>query len=55
MTDKRQKATKVKCKQGRKREKSTTRQSIFLEYILSLEKASDFYWSSFAEEHKTLR
>ena len=51
MTDKRQKATKVKCK----REESLTKQSIFLECMQSpLEEAFEFYWSSLADEHNTL-
>ena len=33
MTDKRKKATKVKCKRGRERDESATKQSIFLECI----------------------
>ena len=31
MTDKRKKATKVKCKRGRKRGESTTKETMFLE------------------------
>ena len=38
MTDKRQKATKVKCK----RDKSITKQSIFVEYILLEKKHLSF-------------
>ena len=48
MTDKRQKATKVKCK----REESVTKQSMFVEYTL-LEEAFEFYSSSLADEHNT--
>ena len=48
MTDNRQTATKVKGKLGRrKREESTF-------YKTVLEKASEFCWSSFAVERKTL-
>ena len=50
MTDKRRKATKVKCKG----DESVTKQSIFVEYISSLEEAFEFCWSSFADEHNTL-
>ena len=50
MTEKRQKATKVKCK----REESLTKQSIFVEYILLQKKAFEFCWSSLADEHNTL-
>jgi len=50
MTDKRQKATKVKCKRGSKRDESNRKESIFLK----IEKASEFCWSLFAVEHKTL-
>ena len=50
MTDKRQKATKVKCK----REESLTKQSIFVEYSLLLKKHLGFAWSALADEHNTL-
>ena len=50
MTDKRQKATKVKSKC----DESITKQSIFVEIInSSLEEAFEFCWSSFADEHNT--
>ena len=50
MTEKRQKATKVKCK----RDESRTKQSIYVEYsLLSLEQAFEFYWL-FVDEHNTL-
>ena len=45
MTDKRQKATKVKCK----RDESLTKQSKYS----SLEEAFEFSWSLFADEHNT--
>ena len=32
-TNDRQKSTKVKCKRGRERDESTTKQSIFMEFI----------------------
>ena len=48
MTDKRQKATEVKCK----REESLAKQSIFVEY--TLEEVFEFCWSSLADEHKHL-
>ena len=48
MTDKRQMATKFKCK----RDESLTKQSKLVEYIL--EEAFEFCWSSFADEHNTL-
>ena len=52
MTNKRQKATKVKWKWGRKHNESTTKQLICLEYnYSSLEKEFslvEFCWSSFA-------
>ena len=42
----------VKCK----RDESITKQSIFVEYILqcTLEEASEFCWSLFADEDNTL-
>ena len=50
MTDKIQKATKVKFKS----EESLTKQSIFLEYSLSsLEETFEFCWSLLADEHNT--
>ena len=48
MTDKRQTVTKVKCKS----DKSTTKQSIFVDY--SLEEALEVCFLSFAEELRTL-
>ena len=45
MTDKRQKATKVKCK----RDESLTKQSKYS----PLEEAFEFSWSLFADEHNT--
>ena len=51
---KKTKATKVKCKRGRERDKFTTKQSIFPVNIPNFKKASGFCWSSFAVEHKTL-
>ena len=50
MTDKRQKATKVKCK----REESQTKPPIFVEYSLLLKKHLSFCWSSLADEHNNL-
>ena len=51
MTDKRQKATKVKCKG----EESRTKQLIFVEYSLLLKKHLSFAaWSTLADEHNTL-
>ena len=50
MTDKRQKATKVKCK----REESLTKQSIFVEYSHLYKKRLSFCWNSWADEHNTL-
>ena len=50
MTDKRQKATKVKCK----RDEFTTKTVNFARIYSSLEKASEFCWSSFTKDHKTL-
>ena len=49
MTDKRQKATKVKCK----REQSLTKESIFVKQS-SLEETFEFCGSSLADEHNTL-
>ena len=50
MTDKRQKATKVKCK----RDESLTKQSIlFCGIQSSLEQAFEFCWSLFTDEHNT--
>ena len=50
MTDKRQKATKVKCK----REESLTKQSMFVEYsLLSEDKAFEFCWRLLADEHNS--
>ena len=51
MTDERQKAKKVK----RKRDESTAKQSVFVQYHdYSLEEAFEFCGSSFADEHKIL-
>ena len=50
MTDRRQKATKVKCK----REESGAKHSIFGGIYSSLEEAYEFCWSSLAGEHSTL-
>ena len=51
MTDKRQKAAKVKYKC----DESLTKQSIFEEYsLLQNLEAFDFFWRSFADEHNTL-
>ena len=50
MTDKRQKAAKVKCKS----DESLTKQSIFVEYSLLQKQHLSFQcWSSFADEHNT--
>ena len=48
MTDKRQKAAKVKCKGN----ESLTKRSIFVEYSL-FKSSIAFCWSSFADEHNT--
>ena len=51
MTDKRQKAAKVKYK----RDESLTKQSIFEEYsLLQNLEAFEFFWRSFTDEHNTL-
>ena len=50
MTDKRQKATKVKCK----RQESLTKQSIIVEYGLFSRRRIWVYWSSLADEHNAL-
>ena len=51
ITDKRQKAAKVKCK----RDESLTKQPILICGIQSsLEEAFEFCWSSFEDEHNTL-
>ena len=42
MTDKRQKATKVKCKRCGKRDQSTTKQTTFLEHILLMKRHLSF-------------
>ena len=50
MTDKIQKATKVKCK----REEYLTKQSMFVEYsLLSKDKAFEFCWCLLADEHNS--
>ena len=50
MADKRQKATKVKCK----RKESLTKQSMFVEYsLLSKDKAFEFCWCLLADEHNS--
>ena len=50
MTDKRQKATKVKCK----RDESTTKTVNIPRIYSSIEKASEFCCISLAKDHKTL-
>ena len=51
MTDKRQKAARVKYKC----DESLTKQSIFEEYsLLQNLEAFEFFWRSFADEHNTL-
>ena len=51
MTDKRQKAAKVKCKRN---ESHKTVNNIFCGIQSSLEETFEFSWSSFADKHNTL-
>lgn len=50
MTDKRQEATKFKCKH----DESITKQPFFCGMYSSLEKPFEICWSSLADEHKSL-